>query len=193
MNSFFEDIDDMVEGALDEVAGADSEGRSLDQLTSNVEELDRCQDFKEIFILVKRSVKETLHISRTGLMLYLADLPLRVGAFHRLSSNGIVLNRALLDMVSASTRSRRELNAFVYSILLHEYLHALGYVDEPEVRRLVHRITRRTFGKDHIATEMAIKGPWTVIPRIPYPPDHAPGRGLEVVREFEEPDHRYIV
>lgn len=193
MNRFFEDIDDMVEGALDEFAEVDSEGVSVDQLISNIEELDNCRDFREIFTLVKRSVKETLHVSRTGLMLYLADLPLRVGAFHRLSSNGIVLNRTLLNMVATTTRSGSELNSFVYSILLHEYLHSLGYVDERKVRRLVYRIARRTFGKDHIVTEMAVRGPWRVIPRIPYTIDHAYGGGLEVVREFEEPDHRYIV
>ena len=58
-------------------------------------------------------------------MLLLADLPLRLGAFHGVGTNSIVMNRTLLDRIVKSGHSRLEVNSFIYSILLHEYLHSL--------------------------------------------------------------------
>ena len=60
-------------------------------------QLDRSQNFREVFTLVKKSVKEALNHERTGLLLYLRDMPLKVGAYHQLGTNGIILNRVLLE------------------------------------------------------------------------------------------------
>ena len=38
-------------------------------------QLDQCQNFREVFTLVKKSVKDALNRERTGLLLYLRDLP----------------------------------------------------------------------------------------------------------------------
>ena len=46
------------------------------------ERLSRSRGYGEIFDLVKRAVEKVLGVDRVGLMLYLGDLPLRVGAFH---------------------------------------------------------------------------------------------------------------
>jgi hypothetical protein len=69
---------------------------------------------------------------RGGLMLYLANLPPQIGALHQVGSNSIVLNRLVLKAIESLAKSRRELNSFIYTILLHEYLHSLGYIDEQE-------------------------------------------------------------
>ena len=74
-------------------------------------------------------------------MLYLADLPKGVGALHQMGSNAIIVNRKALDHVVAS-RIKQEVNAFMYSMLLHEYLHSLGYMDEFEVRRLTYEVSK---------------------------------------------------
>ncbi len=123
-----------------------------------VERLDQSRDFRDIFVLVKKVVKDTISEARVGLMLVLADLPVQVGAFHEVGSNAIVVNRKLLNAVIRSRRSLREINSYIFSILLHEYLHSLGHLNEDEVRELAAEITKRTLGQDHPATEFTLKG-----------------------------------
>lgn len=164
-----------------------------DSDTENAEKLDRYENFQEIFSLVKRSVKETLNRERVGLMLYLMDLPLGLGAFHEVGSNRIVMNKTLLEEVTLSANSKREVNSFVYSILLHEYLHALGCIDERETRRLTYEVSKETFGPYHTTTKMAETGPWEYLKLNPQDSSHRYGREMEIVKNFEIPEHRYIV
>jgi hypothetical protein len=155
-------------------------------------QLDRSQNFREVFTLVKKSVKDTLNHERTGLLLYLRDMPLKVGAYHQLGTNGIILNRVLLEQVIQTTASRIEVNAFIYYILLHEYLHTLGYIDERRVRELTYVVAEETFGPTHVATKMAVEGPWSFIKINPFYMPRSRERGIEIVREFEDPSSKYI-
>ena len=164
-----------------------------DNSVDYIERLDQCENFQDIYSLVKRSVKKTLNQERVGLMLYLMDLPLGLGAFHEVGSNGIVMNRTLLEEVTRSASSKREVNAFVYSILLHEYLHALGYLDENETRRMTYQVSNETFGPHHTTTKMAEIGPWTYLKLNPINSGHRYSREIEIVKDFEIPKHRYIV
>jgi hypothetical protein len=109
-----------------------------------------------------------------------------------MGTNGIIMNRTTLDMVTHGAHSLREINSYVYSILLHEYLHALGYVEEREVRKLVYDISLDTFGPNHPATQIASKGPGSVLPGVAYdePPNKAPD--FEVVPDLERSSQRYI-
>ena len=148
------------------------------------EHLDRCKNYGDVFDLVKKAVKKTIGRERAGLMLYLGNLPLHIGAFHALGSNGIVLNKRLLRLMFRSIESITEMNSFVFVLLLHEYLHSLGYVDERQVRRLAHEISRKTLGDDHPAVRMALHLP---IPKIP--PSELQSRNedseLELIKDFE--------
>jgi len=156
------------------------------------EKLERSESYADIFDLVKRAVKQVLGTYRSGLMLYLGDLPLHVGAFHQVGSNGLVLNRRILEIFSRSARSVNELNSLVFSLLLHEYLHSLGYLDERDVRRLVHKVSLEVFGADHPAVQMALDPPF---PKI-LPPDMQPTNldpALELIKDFERSNQPYIV
>jgi len=157
-----------------------------------IEELDRCENFGDVFELVKRSVKESLGQWRAGLMLYLADLPIHIGAFHGVGSNAIVMNRKLLDLTVRSSRSRREINSYVFYILLHEYLHSIGYIDEDKVRRLVHAVSERTFGEEHPTTQMAITGLGTILSRMRQPAQEPSGSDMEIVRDFDRSNQTYF-
>jgi len=161
-------------------------------MSSIAERLDLCRDFSDVFELVKRSTEKSLGRRRAGLMLYLARLPNHIGAFHTLGSNGIVMNRTTLDMVTHGAHSLREINSYVYSILLHEYLHALGYVDERDVRRLVYDVSVETFGPSHPATEIAAKGPAAFFPEITINDLPFETPDVEVVPDIERSSHRYI-
>jgi hypothetical protein len=121
-------------------------------------ELEKCEDFSDVFELVKKAVKDVLGKWRVGLMLVLADLPLSIGAYHSLGSNSIVMNRKILEAVKNSTKSKRKLNLWIFLVLLHEYLHSLGYIDEFEVKTLSIKIISEKFGKEHPLTQLALKG-----------------------------------
>jgi hypothetical protein len=156
------------------------------------EQLDLCRDFGDVFELVKKSAERSLGQRRAGLMLYLARLPRHIGAFHTMGTNGIVMNRNTLDSVTHGARSLREINSYVYSILLHEYLHALGYVQEKDVRRLVYDISLEIFGPDHAATKIASRGPSAIFPHITS--DELPSEtpDIEMIPDLERSSHRYI-
>jgi hypothetical protein len=125
-------------------------------------------------------------------MLYLAKLPNHIGAYHTMGTNGIVMNRTTLDMITHGARSLREINSYVYSILLHEYLHALGYMEESEVRKLVYDVSLDTFGPEHPATQIASKGPGAILPGVVF--DSSPNKApeVEVIPDLERNSHRYI-
>ncbi len=161
-------------------------------MSSMVERLDASRDFGDVFDLVKKSAERSLGRRRAGLMLYLAKLPRHIGAFHTLGSNGIVMNRNTLDMVTHGARSLREINSYVYSILLHEYLHALGYVEERDVRRLVYDVSLETFGPEHPATQIASKGPSVMFPEISLHNEPTETPDLEMIPDLERSSQHYI-
>jgi len=154
-------------------------------------ELDKCREYGEIFSLLKRAVKKSLGEHRVGLMLFLGDLPLKVGAFHFLGTNDIILNRRLLNKV-VKEKSPSEQKAFLFSILMHEYLHSLGYVDEREVRGLVYQICADNFGRKHYVTDAAITGPWASLSEEDFQ-ELGESLNLEMVKDFERTESRYII
>lgn len=156
------------------------------------ERLEKSKNFADIFELVKRAVKVVLGRERAGLMLYLGNLPLRVGAFHQIGSNGIVMNKRLLNLMFKSSKSMTEVNSYVFSVLLHEYLHSLGYVDEAQVRRLVYEVCRDVFGEDHPVTEMALNGPFPKVPPSELQPQSYEDLELELIKDFERSNQSYI-
>jgi len=155
--------------------------------------LDNALGFGDVWEIVKDSVKDLLSEHRVGMMLFLDDLPLQLGAYHPLGTNNIVLNRTLVQIAEAATKSKRLVNAFVYSLLVHEYLHALGHVREAEVRPLVYRVSKECFGEDHIVTRLAEKSPWALLRGVPLSQIEAPRRVMEIVRDFEKSNQKYIV
>jgi hypothetical protein len=155
-------------------------------------QLDKCKNFGDVFEIVKKTVEHSLGQRRSGLMLYLAELPDQIGAFHGVGSNGIVMNKRGLDAVTHSARTLREINAYVYSILLHEYLHSLGYIDEGQVRKLVFEISKDNLGSDHPATEIAHKGPAMIFPGVGEPTSGEHSDKMELITDFDRSTNSYI-
>jgi len=126
-------------------------------------------------------------------MLFLDDLPIQLGAYHPIGTNNIILNRALVQIIEASTKSKRVINALIYNLLLHEYLHALGQISELKVRQLVYHVAKECLGEDHIATAIAKNSPWALLKGIPLNNIKAPRSVMEIVKDFEKTDQTYIV
>jgi len=168
-------------------------GKELSKAEVYRSRINKAKGFSEVWEIVKDTVRDSLGEHRVGMMLFLDNLPLHLGAYHPLGTNNIVLNRTLVEIVEAATKSKRLVNAFVYSMLVHEYLHALGHVPEAEVRSLVYRISRECFGENHIATRLAEKSPWALLRGISLRGIEAPKRAMEIVKDFEKPNEKYII
>ena len=172
-------------------------GESLNQdRTSNSEKfrksLETAKNYAEVWQTVKDTVEFSLGKHRGSIMLFLDDLPLQLGAYYPLGTNNIVLNRTLVEIVEASISSKEVVNALVYNLLLHEYLHALGDISEVGVKHKVIEVVKKCFGEDHIATVIARKTPWILLKDIPLGPINAPKRVMEIVKDFEKTG-KYIV
>ena len=155
--------------------------------------LDQCTDFSCIFSLVKEAVEKTLDKRRVGLSLGLMSLSIHIGAFHQLGSNFIIMNRNLLEEV-IKTEDIGLINAYIFHILLHEYLHSLGYASEEETRWLTHRITEKALGPNHPSTLLARYGISYVFPDISSILHGRTERirGIEIVTEFETDNMNYF-
>ena len=122
--------------------------------------MDNAKNYAEVWTIVQQTAEYALGKRRNSMMLFLDDLPLQLGAYYPVGTNNIVLNRSLVDVVEASFTDKPTVNALVYNLLLHEYLHALGDMSEVGVRRDVVVVAKKSFGEQHIATELARKSPW---------------------------------
>ena len=165
----------------------------LERKRSYSSRLEKAEGYGEVWQIVKETVKNFLGKSRIGMMLFLDSLPLNLGAYHLVGTNNIVLNKALVEMVEAAVVTKLEVNAFTYTLLLHEYLHALGYLSEDEVRHLVYKISRAYFGETHVATGLAQNSPWALLNRVQIKGLAVPKGAMEIVKDFERSNQEYIV
>ena len=154
--------------------------------------LDNAKSYGEVWKIVQETAEFVLGKRRNSLMLFLDDLPLQLGAYYPVGTNNIVLNRALVDVVEASVTDKPAINALIYNLLLHEYLHALGDLSEVGVRQNVVEVAKKSFGEQHIATIIARKSPWILLKDIPLGPMNASKRVMEIVCDFEKTG-KYIV
>lgn len=157
--------------------------------------LEEAKSLADIFEVVKSLVLNHIGKSRGGLMLGMADLGNHpqgfFGGFFTPGSNVIVLNKIPLQRIS---ETRPELyKPYVFHILLHEYIHSLGYLDESMVKSKVHQITRAALGEEHLATQIAANTEGFIrhlaYPDIAWKPDDL---GLELVKGFDRSSVSYI-
>lgn len=157
--------------------------------------LENCRNLAEVFELVKRAVQESLGYLRAGLMLGLADLGNHpagfVGAFYPVASNIIVMNRNPLNRIRET--DPQLFKPYAFHVLLHEYLHSLGYLDEHTTRRKTLEISRQLFGEEHVVTRIAADTtqffPSLVYPDVAWQPQ---GLELELVPNFDRGSAGYI-
>ena len=148
--------------------------------------------FGEIFEMVKKATEASLGQHRGGLTLVLGDIPNNVGAYHEMGSNAIVMNRNLLRIVEKLSKSKARRNSYVFMILLHEYLHSLGYTSDRQVRTLGKRITDEFLGKRHIASEMAVRPLGQFFPDLDKFAAFRDKGDFETVRRFDTSSTPYI-
>lgn len=133
-------------------------------------QLDSAKDLPDIFELVKKTVRKSTGKERSGLMLGLANLgggpEGLIGAFYPVATNIIVMNTLPLKRIKETDPALYK--PYVFHILLHEYLHALGIIDEAATRSEAYRISVEMFGEKHAVARLAndLSG---FIPKLVYP------------------------
>ena len=120
--------------------------------------LKKANNFSDIFLLVKKIVQDYLGKDQAGLLVGLSDLGTYgqsfLGAFYSLDANTIIINKRPLNRIKQTQPNLY--NPYVFHVLLHEYIHSLEVFDECQVRMLVYEITKKYFGENHLATQLAL-------------------------------------
>ncbi len=121
------------------------------------QKLEAAKTLADVFELVKEGVRRVLKTGRAGLTLGLAELgggaQSWIGAFYPVGSTTIIMNRTPLRRIAET--EPRLFTAYAFHVLLHEYIHALGYVEEKSTRYLVALISSELFGTEHPVARMA--------------------------------------
>jgi len=151
----------------------------------------------DIFEVVKEVVRIMVNSERAGLMLGLAELggspTFWIGAFYPVGSNMIVMNKSSLNRVLETNPAL--FNPYCFHVLLHEYLHSLGILDEETTRRDTYEITRKAFGDGHTITQMT-QDIRRFLPYVTYhDPFWTPPRELEIelVKGFDDSSVTYPI
>ena len=109
--------------------------------------------FEEVKDIVRKSEKR----SRAGLMLGLQELGSTlngfIGAYFPISSNIIILNKTPLRRIIETNPNL--IKPYGFHLLLHEYIHSLGFFDEQLTRQKTYEISKRFFGDKHIITQLS--------------------------------------
>lgn len=159
-------------------------------------ELEDSMSMADIFELVKEAMRKTTGRSRAGLMLGLqelgADMRGFIGAYYPINSNIIVLNKTPLRRIKETDPGLYK--PYSFHVLLHEYIHSLGIINEDLTKRKTYEVSREAFGDEHIVTEFAVDMnkflPNLVYPTLGYQPVYnAP---IEIIKNFARSDTNYI-
>jgi hypothetical protein len=136
--------------------------------TTNLSDLN--QNIIETFEEVKKVVQKNENRSRAGLMLGLqeigASLDGFIGAYYPVASNIIIVNKTPLRRIIETNKTL--LKPYIFHVLLHEYIHALGFLDEETTGQKTYEISKQQFGEKHIITQLStnIK---KFVPNLVYP------------------------
>jgi len=161
---------------------------------SFIRKLEESISIADIFEVVKDTVWKTLKKSRAGLELGLVELGNSpqglLGAYYVSGSNIIVMNETPLKRIQETNPEL--LKPYIFSTLLHEYLHSLGFFNEEEVRELTWKICCDIFGSASTMAEIS-KDMSKFFPNLIYPHGSPKIDGtLKLVKDFDRSSIRYI-
>lgn len=148
---------------------------------------------------VKKDVRRVTGKQRAGLSLGLVEMGMYQGGFiggmHFAPGTDIVMNKTPLKIL-IEQQPYEIVWAYIYHILLHEYIHSLGALNEQQCREITLRITEKVFNEEHHpAVILARKGIGTFFPNLKLiyaPPDMRPdGIPIEYIYNFDKESYEY--
>ncbi len=163
----------------------------------------KLQDLKKqmpkIFKQVKKDVKNVYGRHRAGLSLGIVEMGMFRGGFiggmHFSPGTDIVMNKTPLEIILRE-QPYEIVWAYTYHILLHEYIHSLGILNEQQCRIITLRISEKIFKEtDHPAITLAKNGIGAYFPNLPLiyaPPDlSSDGISIEYIHNFDHESYDY--
>ncbi|MFX1379423.1 MAG: hypothetical protein ACFFA4_10055 [Promethearchaeota archaeon] len=157
------------------------------------------KEMPKIFQKVKKDVKVVYGRHRAGLSLGLVEMGMYRGGFiggmHFNPGTDIVMNKTPLEII-LEEQPYEIVWAYTYHILLHEYIHSLGILNEQLCRTITLRISEKVFKEtDHPAIILAKNGIGAYFPNMPLiyaPPDLNPdGIPIEYIHNFDLDSYDY--
>lgn len=164
---------------------------------SLLSEYNEAETIPDIFEVVKYATKEVLKKERAGLMLGLADLGTSnkywIGGYWAVGSNAIIMNSIPLKRIEDT--DPKLFKPYMFNIMLHEYVHSIGVLDEERTRAITHQISIELFGENHVATKMAADIS-KFLPNLRYPgiewQPEAKDFRVTLVQGFDKSNTRYV-
>ena len=169
----------------------------MNKTTSSIDDSVK-NDLIESFEEVKEVVRKCEGRSRAGLMLGLQEIGSSldgfIGAYYPVASNIIVINKTPIRRIIETNPNL--LKPYGFHILLHEYIHSLGFLDERTTQQKTYNISRKNFGQDHVITKLSTDMK-QFFPNLVYPiygwmpPKNIPA--IELVHGFDKSNiNQYI-
>jgi hypothetical protein len=157
---------------------------------------DRAESLPDLFEVVKDLVECELGRHRAGLMLGMVDLGIYnggfVGAYFVVGGNAIVVNRQALAVIRHRQPDLEK--PYKLYLLLHEFLHAVGYLDEGLCQSTAAKLAASAFGEKHdvtrIAREFGSIFRDIIRPEYGFMPPEDPS--MEIVSGFDRSSVNYI-
>ncbi|MFX1274021.1 MAG: hypothetical protein ACFFBP_08430 [Promethearchaeota archaeon] len=157
------------------------------------------KEIPDIFEQVKKDVKKVLGRRRAGLSLGLVEMGMTpkgfIGAYHVAPGHQIIMNKTPLKII-LEEQSYLIVKAYTYHVLLHEYIHSLGILDEQKCRAITLKISEAIFDGEDPAIILAKKGIGAYFPNLNViyaPPDLTPhGLSVEYVSGFDKESQSYF-
>ena len=148
------------------------------------------KDLIENFEEVKEAFRKTERRSRAGLMLGLQEIGSTpngfIGGYYPIQSNIIVLNKSPLRRIMETDPFL--MKPYTTHVLLHEYIHSLGILDEELTRKKTTQVCRKYWGENHLTTQFS-KNIYLFFPNLVYPnfgftPEQA--QPVELIKGFDK-------
>jgi len=155
----------------------------------------------DLFEDVKRHVERVIHRHRAGLTLGFIEMGVSnqgfIGGMFFSGGTMILMNSTALRILITQKELTDEIIVnYVYHILLHEYIHSLGYLNEMECRKITYHVTNETYtDEEHPAHVMASKGIGAYFPKLTYAPGNyqlGPGTRIERIKNFDKSSQTYF-
>ncbi|MHA2288499.1 MAG: hypothetical protein ACXABG_06910 [Promethearchaeota archaeon] len=162
---------------------------------------DLKQKIPEIFEKVKNDVRKITGRHRAGLSLRLAEMGKFRGGFiggmHFYPGTEIIMNLSPLKAMFKKDKPYEIIWAYTYHILLHEYIHSLGVLNEKACQTNTTSISEQIFkDRDHWAIKIAKYGLGVAFPDLKIKIDdhdwQIEGIPIEYVDGFDKESQSYF-
>jgi hypothetical protein len=153
-----------------------------------------------IFERVKEDVRRVKKKRRAGLRLGLVEWGMSekgfIGGMHLYPGTEIIMNKT--PLIKLLEKQPYEIVwAYTYHILLHEYIHSLGFLNEWQCREIALEVSKAIFSEeDHPAIQLAKKGIGAFFPNLKLiyaPPGYQPDGRIpkEYISDFDRESFEY--